>query len=195
MNEGKRQWHMSSPSEVSKNIVVTRRDLFFSFLFLGLTSFGGVLPWTRRMLVERRGWLTNQEFVDALSLGQILPGPNVLNLSIMVGSRFQGAIGALLAASGLILAPLVIILLLAVLYNHYGHIEMVQRTLNSTASATAGLVLSMGLSLIVRQRRTWHALSITALAFAGAGLLGLPLITVLLVLAPISIIWAWKVSV
>jgi chromate transporter len=87
-------------------LVVTRKALFLCFLYMGLVSFGGVLPCARRALVEERNWLTGDEFADALSLGQILPGPNVVNLSIMVGARFHGAIGALLAFSGLMLAPL-----------------------------------------------------------------------------------------
>src|SRR4051812_37059523 len=99
---------MDTLLDPQKTPVVTRRALFLCFLTMGLTSFGGVLPWARRMLVEERAWLTNKEFLDALSLGQILPGPNVVNLSIMVGARFHGAVGAVLAFSGLMLAPLAI---------------------------------------------------------------------------------------
>jgi len=162
------------------------------FLAMGLTSFGGVLPWARRMLVEERGWLTNEEFVEGLSLGQILPGPNVVNLSIMVGARFQGASGAVLAFSGLMLAPLAIILLLATFYSEYGHLQAVQRVFAGTAAATAGLVLAMGIKMLHKQSRTWHATLVTLCAFIGSGVLGLPLLGVLAVLAPISIAIAWR---
>ena len=183
---------MDPPLDIPASPVVTRRALFLSFLVLCLSSFGGVLPWARRMLVEQRRWLTSQEFVDALSLGQMLPGPNVVNVSIMVGARFHGAIGALLAFTGLMLAPLAIILLLALLYTHYGHIAPIQRAIGSTAAATAGLVVAMGFNMLVKQRRSWHAASMTLLALVGAGVLGLPLLKVLAVLAPISIAWAWR---
>ena len=172
--------------------VVTRRALFMCFLAMGLTSFGGVLPWARRMLVEERAWLTSKEFLDALSLGQLLPGPNVVNLSIMVGARFHGAAGAVLAISGLMLAPLVIILLLAVLYMEYGHLAAVQRAFGGTAAATAGLVVAMGFNMLAKQSRSWRSIGVTILAFIGAGLLGLPLLTVLAILAPVSLALAWS---
>lgn len=171
---------------------VTRRDLFVSFLGVGITSFGGVMPWARRMLVEERRWLSEQEFVEALSLGQVLPGPNVVNLSIMVGARFHGAIGAALAFSGLMLAPLAIILLLASFYSGYGHLPAVQRAFSGIAAATAGLVVAMGLSMVVRQPKSASVLGITALAFIGSGVLGLPLVHVLAVLGPLSIALAWR---
>lgn len=159
---------------------------------MGLTSFGGVLPWARRMLVEQRGWLTSKEFIEALSLGQILPGPNVVNLSIMVGARFQGPVGALLAFTGLMLAPLAVILLLATLYAQYGHLEAVQHAFRGTAAATAGLIVAMGINLVTRQPKSWSGSGIALLAFTASGLLGLPLLTVLAVLAPISIALAWR---
>jgi chromate transporter len=173
---------------------VSKRDLFVCFLQMGLVSFGGVLPWARRMLVEQRRWLSNEEFVHMLSLGQMLPGPNVVNVSIMVGNRFHGGIGALLAITGLLLAPLLIILVLALLYTEYGHLPAVQRAFAGTAAATAGLVLAMGIKMLVLQPRTWPVGVVTVATFAGAGLLGLPLLAVLAVLAPLGILLAWKFS-
>ena len=172
--------------------VPSRSELFFSFLGVGLTSFGGVMPFARRMLVEQRRWMTEREFTETLGLGQVLPGPNVVNLSIMIGSRFHGPAGAVLAFSGLMLAPLAIILMLAAFYGEYGHVPAVQRFFAGTAAATAGLVVAMGLSMLTRQPRVPRVLGITALAFAGSGLLGLPLVGVLAVLAPLSIILAWR---
>ena len=183
---------MDTLPDTSTSPVVTRRALFLCFLVMGLTSFGGVLPWARRMLVEERAWLTSKEFLDALSLGQLLPGPNVVNLSIMVGARFHGAIGAVLAFSGLMLAPLAIILLLAVLYGQYGHVAAVQRAFGGTAAATAGLIVAMGLNMLAKQDKTWRTLGVTVLAFIGAGVMGLPLLTVLAVLTPIGIFLAWS---
>jgi chromate transporter len=171
---------------------MSKRALFFCFLSMGLTSFGGVLPWARRGLVEQRNWLTSDEFNEALSLGQLLPGPNVVNLSIMVGSRFHGIIGALLAFGGLMLAPMAIILVLAALYAQYGQLPAVQHAFRGIAPATAGLVVAMGYNMIAKQAKSWHATGISVLAFVGAGLLGLPLLKVLAVLAPAAILLSWR---
>ncbi|TFW00432.1 chromate transporter [Oxalobacteraceae bacterium OM1] len=184
----------SSPlaADAATVAAVSKRDLFLAFLIVGMTSLGGVLPWARRMLVEQRRWLNDREFTEMLSLGQVLPGPNVVNLSIMVGVRFQGRTGAALAIAGLLLPPLAVLMLLATFYAGYGHIPAVQRALSGMAAVTAGMVLAMGLSMVARQPRTVQALGVSALAFAGSGLLGLPLIKVLLVLAPLSIVLAWR---
>lgn len=170
---------------------MTRKELFLCFLYMGLVSFGGVLPWARRALVEERNWLTSEEFAEALSLGQILPGPNVVNLSIMFGARFHGAVGALLAFGGLMLAPLAIILMLAELYGHYGQLAVVQNAIHGTAAASAGLVVAMGFNMVIKQVRMWHTSGITALAFIGSGVMALPLLLVLGVLVPISIFLSW----
>lgn len=182
----------SAPSAIDAAPVVTRRALFFGFLGVGLISFGGVLPFARRMLVEQRRWLSEREFVEALSLGQVLPGPNVVNLSIMLGSRFHGAIGALLAFLGLMAAPLAIILLLAAFYAEYGQLPAVQRAFGGIACATAGLVVAMGINMVMRLRKSPGMLVVSALAFIGSGVLGLPLQVVLAVLAPVGIALAWR---
>jgi chromate transporter len=179
-------------SGVPASRVVTRRDLFLAFLLMGLVSFGGVLPWARRILVEQRGWLSDKEFLELLSLGQMLPGPNVVNVSIMVGNRFQGATGALLSITGLLLVPFLVILLLAILYTGYGHVPGVQRAFAGTAAAAAGLVVAMGLKMLAYQPRSWQVMLLAAAAFAGSGLLGLPLLSVLAVLAPLGILLIWK---
>jgi chromate transporter len=97
-----------------------------------------------------------------------------------------------LAFSGLMLAPLAIILLLAVLYGQYGHVPAVQRAFGGTAAATAGLIVAMGLNMLAKQDKSWRTLGVTIFAFIGAGVIGLPLLTVLAVLTPISIFLAWS---
>lgn len=185
---------MDTVTDTKNPDVMTRKALFLCFLYMGMVGFGGVLPWARRMLVEERKWLTSEEFAEALSLGQILPGPNVVNLSIMVGRRFHGTSGALLAFSGLMLAPLAIILTLAELYGHYGQIVVVQHAIRGTAAASAGLVVAMGFNMVARQVKTWGAGSITAIAFIGSGMLALPLLAVLCVLVPAGIFLSWRSS-
>jgi chromate transporter len=171
---------------------VTRRELFLGFLGVGLSGFGGVLPWARRMIVEQRGWLSDKEFTESLSLGQIIPGPNIVNLSIMVGARFQGATGALLAFGGLMLAPLVIVLILGALHEQYGQIDWVRRAIGGVAAVAAGLVIGTGFKMAMTQPRAVWPIALAVAAFVGVGVLRFPLIAVLLVLAPVGIAIAWK---
>jgi chromate transporter len=128
-------------------IIPSRRQLFLGFFSIGLSGFGGVLPLAHRMLVQQRRWLSEEEFTELLGLGQILPGPNIVNMSIAIGSRFHGVAGAWLAVAGLMLAPLVIVLSMAVLYDHYQSLPDVQGTLHGLASTAAGLLLAMVLRM------------------------------------------------
>src|SRR5271154_3897022 len=95
------------------------REIFLSFVLVSIMGFGGVLPWARRMIVERRRWLTEAEFLDLLALCQFLPGPNICNLSIAVGARFHGVKGSAASLLGMILLPFVIVIALGALYEGY----------------------------------------------------------------------------
>ncbi len=170
----------------------SRKELFLCFLYMGLVSFGGVLPWARRELVDQRKWLTSEEFSEMLSLGQILPGPNVVNLSIMFGARHFGALGSLLAFSGLMLSPLVILLILANLYGSFAHYETVRHAVRATASVSAGLMLAAGINMLVKMRKAWSDRLVTLTAFTGSGVMALPLLLVLAVLIPVSILLSWR---
>src|SRR5881628_3606739 len=97
----------------------SKTELFLGFLGIAVVAFGGVLPWARYVLVERRRWLTPEEFTDVLGLGQLLPGPNIVNVSIAIGNRFHGALGSLIAFAGLMGAPVAIVLALAALYARF----------------------------------------------------------------------------
>jgi chromate transporter len=168
-------------------VTPTRRALFLGFLGIGLKGFGGVLPWARRMLVEENGWLTAAEFTEVLGLGQILPGPNIVNVSIVVGARFHGAFGSLLAISGLMLAPFVIVLTLAALYDHYSAFAPLRHALQGVASVAPGLILAMALKMGMQiERRAWSALA-CAITFVAIAVLRLPLLHVLLVMIPAGI--------
>src|SRR4029450_2054928 len=123
---------------------VSALALFLTFSRISLSGFGGVPFWARRVLVERQRWLTDQEFVDLLSLGQLLPGPNVLNLTVMVGYRFAGWTGAGAAAAGFLGWPCLVVIGMGVLYQQYGALPQVQRALAGLALVGAGLVLGHG---------------------------------------------------
>lgn len=170
-------------------------ELFLGFLGISLSGFGGVLPWARRMLVERRGWLSEREFAEALALCQFLPGPNIVNMSIIVGSRFRGAAGALAAFAGLVGAPLLIMMACGALYVRYGELESLRGALAGLAAGAAGVIIAMAAKMavpLVREREV-PALLFVLLAFVSVGLLRFPLYWVVLVLAPLSVGYClWK---
>ena len=123
-------------------------ELFVVFSRLALQGFGGVLPIAQRELVERTGWLTSQEFAESLSIGQVLPGPNVVNLALMVGDRYFGLRGALAALAGMLLLPMVLVLLLAALYSGLADVPAVAGAVRGMGAVAAGLVLAMALKLL-----------------------------------------------
>jgi chromate transporter len=169
------------------------RALFLAFLGVAMSGFGGVLPFARRALVERRGWLTEAGFNETLALCQSLPGPNIVNLSIVVGSRFAGARGALACVSGLVVAPVVLVLVLATLWGRFGAVGHIPGAIRGLAAAAAGLVAATALKMA---RPTLMAAPVSAgpvmgIAFLAVGLVRLPLPGVLLLLAPASVLLAW----
>lgn len=168
-------------------------ELFLGFLAISLSGFGGVLPWARRMLVERRGWLSERDFAEALALCQFLPGPNIVNMSIIVGSRFRGVPGALVSFAGLVGAPLLIMMACGALYVRYGEVESLRGALAGLAAGAAGLIVAMAIKMalpLVRERRV-SAILFALAAFAAVGLLRLPLYWAVLVLAPLSMAWCY----
>ncbi len=173
----------------------TPRELFVAFLTITLSGFGGVLPWARRMLVETKAWLDEDTFNETLVLCQSLPGPNIVNMSIVVGSRFAGARGAVAAVSGLIAAPLVIVIVLGALYDRFGAMPRLAGVIAGLGAAASGLVAATAAKMaapLVRRRPLVAAPFILA-AFVAVGLLRWPLPWVLAALAPLSIAAAWRV--
>jgi chromate transporter len=170
------------------------RELFRAFLIVGLSGFGGVLPFARRMLVEQRRWLGEADFNETLALCQSLPGPNIINMSIVVGSRFAGARGALAALIGLIGAPVAIVIVLGALYGRFGAVGRLPGAILGLGAAAAGLVTATVVKMAapLLAAKPIHAVPVMALAFAGVGLLRLPLPWILLALGPVSIAAAWR---
>ena len=165
----------------------TKRGLFLGFLMVGLQGFGGVLPFARRMLVEQHRWLSEREFTEVLSLSQFLPGPNIVNVSIIVGNRFRGPLGSIAATLGLMLMPFVIVLVLAALYARFADLAPVRGATIGVSAAATGLIIATGLQMARPLKGIpWHIV-MCALTFIAIALLRLPLLWVLAVLAPISI--------
>jgi chromate transporter len=172
------------------------RELFLAFNRLALQGFGGVLPVAQRELVERRRWLTKDEFVEMLAISQVLPGPNVVNLALMFGDRAFGLRGAMAALAGMLLAPMLVVLALTALYGHYADQPVVTGALRGMGAVASGLVLSTGLKLLGTLRRNVMGLGVClvfgALTVIGTAWLRFPLIWVLLGLGLTAIGVAWQ---
>jgi chromate transporter len=168
-------------------------ELFIAFAACSLSGFGGVLPWARRMIVERKRWMTANEFNEAFSLSQFLPGPNIVNFSVVFGSRFGGVAGAAVALLGLMGPPVVIVTILGFVYAQAGSDAALGRILAGISAAAVGLLIAVVVKMCIpvfRRGLHWAPL-IGILAFVGVGPMHLPLPWVLVLLAPISIAIAW----
>ncbi|CAN7389482.1 chromate transporter [Acidovorax sp. Leaf78] len=124
-------------------------DLFWSFTWLALQGFGGVLAVVQRELVEKKRWMTNEEFVEDWAVAQIMPGPNVVNLSIMIGDRYFGLRGAFAALAGMLTFPLMLVLALAVIYAEFSSHPAVAGALRGMGAVAAGLIAGVGIKLFV----------------------------------------------
>lgn len=162
-------------------------ELMAVFFRVGITSFGGsTAAWLYRELVERRGWLDEEHFLTALTLAQVLPGANPVNLSIYVGSQLRGGIGGAAAALGMVGPPFCVILVLGFLYRSFGSSVTVHAILGGLAAVGVGMTLSIGYKLAAKVRKPVPTL-IAVTLFVTVGLLHWPMIPMVLVLTPLSI--------
>jgi chromate transporter len=171
-------------------------DLFVSFTLLALQGFGGVLAVVQRELVEKKRWMTREEFIEDWAVAQIMPGPNVVNLSLMVGGRYFGFKGAMAAMAGMLTLPLSVVLSLALLYANFAHLPGVAGALRGMGSVAAGLIAATGLRLSgalesnVLGWRTCLALGIPV--FIGIAVLRVPLAWVLLSVGGLGCVLAFR---
>lgn len=171
-------------------------DLFWSFSLLALQGFGGVLVVVQRELVEKKKWLDEQEFVEDWAVAQILPGPNVVNLSLIIGDRYFGFRGAMAALAGMLCFPTMVILVLAVVFAGIADKPEVQGALRGMGAVTAGLITATALKL----SKAWktNIMGLTACvvlavgAFVGVGVLRYRLMWVILVVGGIGCVWAYR---
>jgi chromate transporter len=171
-------------------------DLFLSFTWLALQGFGGVLAVIQREMVERKRWLTQEEFLEDWAVAQIMPGPNVVNLSLMVGGRYFGLRGALAALAGMLAVPLVIVLLLGVLYTRFGDNPQMAGALRGMAAVSAGMIAATGVKLAAALGKhplpLWLTLSITVLGVLMVAVLRWPLLYILLGLGGIGCLLTYR---
>jgi chromate transporter len=171
------------------------RELFQAFNRLALQGFGGVLPVAQRELVERRGWLTRAQFVELLSVGQVLPGPNVVNMALMFGDRHFGWRGAAAALAGLLAGPTAIVLIAAAFYGQLAHYPAVAGALRGMGAVAAGLITATAFKLAGSLKRNLlGAPTVAALVlvtFILVGIVRVPLVAVVLGLGPLAVALAW----
>ena len=167
--------------------------LFIAFAKMSLMGFGGVMVWARRAIVEQRRWLTAEEFNDTFALCHFLPGPNIVNLSVVFGARLGGLPGAIAAFLGLLLPPVIVVTILGVLYTQYGQFERLQHALTGVVAVTAGMFLG---TVVKMMQPLWKQRAVMGFVFLGAvfvaiGVLRWPLPPVLLISVPSSIAVTW----
>ena len=163
--------------------------LFVAFAKMSLAGFGGVLVWARRGIVDQHKWMTADEFNETFALCHFLPGPNIVNLTFVFGSRLRGLPGAIAAFSGLVGPPALIMVVMGMLYHRFGEIDALRRILSGVACAAIGLMLAVVFRMMTPlfKRRDVVALLVMAAVFIAIGILRLPLPAVLLAAIPISI--------
>jgi chromate transporter len=163
--------------------------LFFAFAKMSLAGFGGVLAFARRGIVEEHRWMTADEFNETYALCHFLPGPNVVNLSVVFGSRFRGTVGGIAAFLGLVGPPMVVVTILGALYMRYGEVDALRRVLAGVSCGAVGLLMSAVFKMMMPliRRRDVAAFVVMVLVFVAIGLARLPLQLVLLVAVPLSI--------
>jgi chromate transporter len=161
--------------------------LFGGFLTVGLLGFGGVLPLARRMIVDQKRWLSAPEFTDLLSLCQFLPGANICNVSVALGGRWHGPLGAVAALAGLLAAPFAVVIALGAIYMRWRTDPVVAHAFAGLAAAASGLVLATAVRIASPVRARPRAVAVAAVALVSLAVLRLPLLWVLIVLIPLSI--------
>ena len=171
-------------------------DLFVSFTLLALQGFGGVLAVVQHELVERKRWMTREEFVEDWAVAQIMPGPNVVNLALMIGGRYFGLRGALVALAGMLVLPLLVVLLLGLVHARFASDPQVAGALRGMAAVAAGLVTATGLKLFGALKRNPLGMPVCValgvLTFIGIALLRLPLAWVLFGLGGLACAVAYR---
>jgi chromate transporter len=163
--------------------------LFAAFARMSLSGFGGVLAFARRGIVEQHRWMTAEEFNETFALCHFLPGPNIVNLSVVFGSRFRGVPGSIAAFAGLIGPPVVVVTILAALNARFGEIDALRRTLSGVSCAAVGLLIAVVFRMMMPliKKRDVVGVVVMAAVFTAIGVLRLPLPVVLLVAMPLSV--------
>jgi chromate transporter len=177
----------------------SKADLFWSFTILALQGFGGVLAVVQRELVEKKRWMSREQFIEDWAVAQIMPGPNVINLALMIGGRYFGMAGALAGIAGMLAAPMVVVLMLAIAFGGVSDAPWAQGALRGMGAVSAGLIAAVGLKLISALRKNPMGMPacvlLAAASFVGVGVMRWPLLHVLLSTGLLACSWAyWQLA-
>ena len=168
------------------------RELFVCMTQVAFSAFGGGMSlWSHRIIVERRQWMKSESFVTGLTVARLFPGPNQINMSVYIGSIFQGLPGSLAAVAGIILFPFTLLMLLGLLYFQFSAIAEVNRLLAGLAAAAAGMALSMGFKILEVYKTDYLALAIAVIVFVSLQVFRFHLIPVVLVAGPVAMSLYW----
>ena len=191
VRRGPRPHEINMDSPLAPTQTASLSDLFLAFAGVSLRSFGGVLPFARRLIVEERRWLTSSEFTDVLGFCQFLPGPNVVNVSIVLGRRLRGVRGAIAASLGLILPSFAVALCLAFGYERYAGSPLVARAFRGINLAAAGLIVAVAVKAMAGLGK--HRLGWPLMVFVCTAVVFLhwPLVLILLAVTPASVAVVW----
>jgi chromate transporter len=187
----------AAPSTASMAITQpqSKTELFLTFNSIALQGFGGVLTIIQREMVDKRRWMTQQQFVEDWAVSQILPGGNVINLCIILGNRYFGWRGALVALAGILTVPLIIVLVLASLYTQFAHVQAVSGAVRGMGAAAAGLIGAAAIKMLSGLKKNLLGLHVNvaliALTFASVSLLRWPLVNTVLGLGIPAFAYAW----
>ncbi|WP_208278120.1 chromate transporter [Massilia oculi] len=184
------------PAEPDRPRPTSLTDLFVSFTLIALQGFGGVLAVIQQQVVERKRWMSNEDFVEEWSVAQIMPGPNVCNLAMMIGTRHFGLAGAMSALAGILTVPLILVLCLALVYAQFATQPQLQGALRGMAAVAAGLIAATGLRMSVALTRNVIPLAaciaIAATGFVLLAWIRVPLAAVIGLLGGLGCLLAWR---
>jgi chromate transporter len=170
----------------------SHRDLFIGMLQVALSAFGGGLSaWSQRIVVEQRGWFSNEEFLTGLTVARLFPGPNQINMAVYIGTTFHGISGALVALAGMLLVPFSLLMLLGVAYFSFHTLPAVDRVLAGVVAAAAGMALSMGFKILDQYWKDPVALVLAAATFVAMEFFHVRLVPVVLIAGPLAMAWYW----
>ena len=170
----------------------SHRDIFVGMLQVALSAFGGGLSaWSQRIVVEQRGWLSNEEFLTGLTVARLFPGPNQINMAVYIGAAFRGLSGALAALAGMLLVPFTLLMLLGVAYFSFHTLPAVDRVLAGVVAAAAGMALSMGFKILDQYWKDPVALLLAAATFVAMEFFHVRLVPVVLIAGPLAMAWYW----
>jgi chromate transporter len=184
---------LPSPAPAAQQVRPSLTELFIAFATISLSGFGGVLAWSRRIMVEERQWLTPEQFNETYALCAFLPGGNIINFAVIFGLRIRGAAGSAVAVAGLMGPPVLLVMVVGAIYAHYGDVPALRRMLTGVAAAAVGLLMA---TVAKMARPLFRGSNVTAplislATFIAIGIVHWPLPLVLIVIVPVSIAVAW----